>query len=167
MKSKLFLLIPLLFSNPSVHADPKKPKKITDSKSACVVSASGGEYPNFIVSINKKSVFSPVSDGIQDAIFSPSGKFVVLINNIIDGIDVEKNKYDYSIAIVNCKTGKVKGFVLANCPSQPNKMACTNTVSDLKWDANETELTYTFQPGLKKASDKIVQKLDFKLDSLP
>lgn len=159
--------MPLLLSIPPVHADQKKPKKITDLKSACIVSASGGEYPNFTVSINKKSVFSPVSDGIQDAFFSPSGKFVVLINNEISGIDVEKDKYDYSMAIVNCKTGKVKGFVLANCPSQPNKMACTNTVSDLKWDANETALTYTFQPGLKKASDKIVQKLDFKIDSLP
>jgi len=57
-----------------------------------------------------KAIYSPKSDGVVTAIISPSGKYVALSGGEISLLDIQKDKFDYGVVVVNCKTGKIKGY---------------------------------------------------------
>ena len=104
----LFILVPLVPN--TLFADPSPAKKITHPKSDCIVEASAGEYPLYKVKRNGKIIYSPTSDGIIKAIFSPSGKQIAFSGSEISGVDIEKEVYEYAVVILECSTGKLSGF---------------------------------------------------------
>ncbi len=85
-------------------------RTISQANSKCEVKVSSGEYPSYTVLKNKKDLYSPKSDGVVAALISPSGKFLALSAGEISLLDVEKDKFDYGVVIVNCDTGKIKGY---------------------------------------------------------
>ncbi len=91
-------------------ADPLPAKTISHPKSKCVVKATAGEYPIYTVYKENKAIFSPKSDGVGPVIISPSGKYIALSGGEISLIDIEKDKYEYGVVVVNCETGKIKGY---------------------------------------------------------
>ena len=100
-----FLLILILFTPYKLFADPSTAKQISHPKSECIIEISGGEYPLYKVKRNGKIIYSPSSDGIIKAIFSPSGK-----QNAFSGSEISKVEYEYSVVILECSTGKLSGF---------------------------------------------------------
>lgn len=104
-----FLILVLLVPN-KLLADPSPAKTITHPKSDCMVEASAGEYPFYKVKRNGKIIYSPSSDGIIKAIFSPSGNQIAFSGSEISPVDIEKGKYEYAVVILECSTGKLIGF---------------------------------------------------------
>ena len=78
MKWTLFFISLILVITISgfLFADPQLPKTIKHPKSNCVVEISGGEYPSYAVKKDGKVIYSPTSDGIGKALFSPSGEYI-------------------------------------------------------------------------------------------
>lgn len=103
------LLAGLLLTIPA-FADPQASRTISQPNSKCVVKSSAGEYPSYTVTKNNKPIYSPKSDGIIKALISPSGKYVALSAGEISLIDIEKDRFEYGVVIVNCETGKIKGY---------------------------------------------------------
>jgi hypothetical protein len=92
-------------------ADPQASGVITQKNSNCSVVSSAGEYPAYRVMRGKKELFAPRSDGIARALISPSGKYVALSAGETDLIDVKPGRMEYGVAVVNCKSGKVAGYL--------------------------------------------------------
>ena len=109
IKPAFFFILVLLVPN-KLLADPSPAKKITHPESECIVEASAGEYPFYKVKRNEKIIYSPTSDGIIKAIFSPSGKQIAFSGSEISPVDIEKGKYEYAVVILECSTGKLIGF---------------------------------------------------------
>ena len=108
--NSVFFFILVLLVPSKLLADPSPAKKITHPKSECIVEASAGEYPFYKVKRNGKIIYSPTSDGIIKAIFSPSGKQIAFSGSEISPVDIEKGKYEYAVVILECSTGKLSGF---------------------------------------------------------
>lgn len=106
----VFFFVLVLLAPIKLLADPSPAKKITHPKSDCIVETSAGEYPLYKVKRNGKIIYSPTSDGIIKAIFSPSGKQVAFSGSEISGVDIEKEEYEYAVVILECTTGKLSGF---------------------------------------------------------
>ena len=106
----VFFFILVLLSPNKLLADPSPAKKITHPKSECIVEISAGGYPLYKVNRNGKIIYSPTSDGIIKAIFSPSGRQIAFSGSEISGVDIEKGKYEYAVVILECSTGKLIGF---------------------------------------------------------
>jgi len=105
-----FFFILVLLAPNNLLADPSPAKKITHPKSDCIVETSAGEYPLYKVKRNGKIIYSPASDGIIKAIFSPSGKQIAFSGSEISPVDIGKGKYEYAVVILECSTGKLIGF---------------------------------------------------------
>jgi len=106
----IFFFILVLLSPNKLLADPSPAKKITHPKSECIVEVSAGGYPLYKVNRNGKVIYSPTSDGISKAIFSPSGKRIAFSGSEISGVDIKKGEYEYAVVILECSTGKLSGF---------------------------------------------------------
>ena len=111
MKWTLFLLSPifLVTSSQFLFADPQPAKTIKHPKSSCVVYHSAGEYPLYVVKKDGKAIYSPASDGIGKALFSPSGEHIAFSGSEINWVDIGDKAF--SIVILKCSSGELKGFV--------------------------------------------------------
>jgi hypothetical protein len=110
MKWMLFFISLILVITRSgfLCADPQPQKTIKHPKSNCIVKASGGEYPFYVVNKYGKVIYSPTSDGITKALFSPSGEYIVFFGSEIDWVDIEDKAF--SIVVLKCSSGELKGF---------------------------------------------------------
>jgi hypothetical protein len=106
----IFFFILILLTPNKLLADPSLAKQISHPKSECIIKISAGEYPLYKVKRNGKIIYSPTSDGIIKAIFSPSGKHIAFSGSEISGVDIKKGEYEYSVVILECTTGKLSGF---------------------------------------------------------
>jgi hypothetical protein len=103
----LFIISVFAFSN-MTSADPTSPETINHPEAKCVIEKSGGEYSSYVVKAGKKVVYSPKSDGIIAALFSPSGKYIAFSGSEISGADIGEEYF--SVVVVNCQSGDLKGF---------------------------------------------------------
>lgn len=110
MKWTLFLpsLIFLITGSEFLFADPQPAKTIKHPKSNCIVHSSAGEYPSYVVKKDGKAIYSPVSDGIGKALFSPSGEYIAFSGSEINWVDIEDKSF--SIVVLKCSSGELKGF---------------------------------------------------------
>jgi len=107
---KICLSLVGMFVTTHAFADPQTARTLSQPNSKCVVKSTAGEYPTYTVYRNKKVLYSPKSDGIVTTIISPSGKYVALSAGEISLLDIEKGKFEYGVVIVNCESGKIKGY---------------------------------------------------------
>ncbi len=105
----LLLLISIIIVFKS-YADPQQAMTIIQQNSKCKIIQTTGEYPAYVVQTQKRADFKPKSDGIVKAVISPSGKYAALSAGEISLIDIEPNKFEFGIVILNCETGKIKGY---------------------------------------------------------
>lgn len=110
MKSVFFLLIGMSLAPNFASADPQKAKTVSQKNSKCSVKRESGEYPTYRVLKDGKAIFEPKSDGIVQALISPSGKYVALAAGEVSLIDLEAEKFEYGVVVVNCETGSMKGY---------------------------------------------------------
>jgi len=110
MKWPLFFISLILVITISgfLFADPQPPKTIKHPKSNCIVEVSGGEYPSYVVKKDGKAIYSPTSDGIGKALFSPSGEYIAFSGSEINWVDIEDKAF--SIVVLKCSSGELKGF---------------------------------------------------------
>ena len=110
MKWTLFFLssIFLIISPAFLSADPQPARTIQHPKSNCIVYSSAGEYPLYVVKKDGKAIYSPASDGIGKALFSPSGEYIVFSGSEINWVDIEDKAF--SIVVLKCSSGELKGF---------------------------------------------------------
>lgn len=73
-------------------------------------------YPMYSVVLDDRTIFAPQSDGIVQAMMSPSGRKVLLSAGEVSLIDVVPNEYVYGAVVVNCVTKKIEGY-LPNTPT--------------------------------------------------
>jgi hypothetical protein len=100
-----------LISAASSNADPQQQKILSHPKSACVIEASAGEYPRYSVKRNGKLIYSPESDGISEAIFSPQGKKVAFVGSEVNGFDIPERDV-FQLVILECSSGRLQGHSL-------------------------------------------------------
>ncbi len=111
MNSLTLIIILLQFYLPvCIFADPSPAKTITHQRSECIIESSQGEYPFYKVKHKGNVIYAPQSDGIAKAVFSPNGKYIAFSGSEISGVDIEPGIYDYSVVILECSTGALKGF---------------------------------------------------------
>ena len=103
----LFIVSVFAFSG-ILLADPTPPETIKHPKAKCIIQKSGGEYPSFIVKTGEKVLYSPKSDGIVKALFSPSGKYIAFSGSEIDLVDIGEERF--SVVVLCCGSGILKGF---------------------------------------------------------
>ncbi len=109
MKNIIIFVLGITFLNLS-FADPKKARTISQANSKCTVKVSAGEYPQYVVYKDRTPIFSPNTDGIESALFSESGKYIALSAGEVNLIDIEKDNFEFGMVVVNCETGKYKGY---------------------------------------------------------
>jgi hypothetical protein len=123
----------------SLLADPQPARSITHPESQCVVESTAGEYPFYKVKREGKIIYAPESDGIIKAIFSPNGRYIAFSGSEISPVDIKPGVYDYSVVILECDTGALRGFT----EGFPNP--------DLSWVGNHS-LRFT-----DSASGKVIE----------
>ena len=94
----------------SLLADPQPARSITHPESQCVVESTAGEYPFYKVKREGKIIYAPESDGIIKAIFSPNGRYIAFSGSEISPVDIKPGVFDYSVVILECDTGTLRGF---------------------------------------------------------
>jgi hypothetical protein len=104
----LFSLILLITSSEFLLADPQAARTIKHPNSRCIVHSSAGEYPSYVVKKDGKTIYSPASDGIGYALFSPSGEYIAFSGSEINWVDIEDKAF--SIVVLKCSSGELKGF---------------------------------------------------------
>jgi hypothetical protein len=104
----LFIVSVFAFSG-ILLADSTPPETIKHPKAKCIIEKSGGEYPSFVVKTGEKVLYSPKSDGIIKALFSPSGKYIAFSGSEIDGVDIGEEYF--SVVVLSCDSGIMKGFM--------------------------------------------------------
>lgn len=109
MKETIILLA-LLLSVSTSYADPSPHRTYTHPNSECSVESTSGEYPRFITMRNGKVIYMPESDGIIKVLFSPNGQFIAFSGSEISGVDIQPGVFDYSVVILECNSGSLKGF---------------------------------------------------------
>jgi hypothetical protein len=102
-------IIAVLAFSGNLLADTTTPETIKHPKAKCIIQESGGEYPSFVVKTGEKVLYSPKSDGIIKALFSPSGKYIAFSGSEIDGVDIGKEYF--SVVVLSCESGILKGFM--------------------------------------------------------
>jgi hypothetical protein len=106
------LLLVLFIAIPCVaFAEPSEGKVIAQKNSKCSIESTSGEYPLFRVKKGKEVIYAPKSDGIVNALISPSGKYVALAAGEVDLLQIESGKTVYGVVLVNCNSGKKAGFL--------------------------------------------------------
>ncbi len=91
-----------------ILADPTPPETIKHSKSNCVIEKSGGEYNFYVVIKGNNVIYSPKSDGIVKALFSPKGEYIAFSGSEIDLVDIGEEYF--SVVVLKCDSGILKGF---------------------------------------------------------
>ncbi len=56
-----------------------------------------------------EKIYAPSSDGIIQAVFSPSGKYIAFVGSEIDWVDIRPGE-SHSIVILNCGSEKLTGY---------------------------------------------------------
>lgn len=135
-------LAALLLNSPQVMADFAEAQSLTHPKSHCVIESTAAEYPRYQVKRDGKVIYAPKSDGISKAIFSPNGRYIAFSGSEVSGVDIKPGVFDYSVVVLECKTGVLKGFT----QGFPNP--------DLKWEGN-TALRYTDSASGKEIKIKL------------
>jgi len=114
MQSKIFFIGGLLFtatlSGNMTIAEAKDAQTITQANSKCIVKSSEAEFPLYRVYRNKKLIFAPKTQGINEVAMSPSGNYLALSGGHIQLLDLKREQFEFGIVIINCKTGKKKGY---------------------------------------------------------
>ncbi len=123
----------------SLLADPQAAQSITHPESKCVVESTAGEYPFYKAKREGEILYAPESDGIIKAVFSPNGRYIAFSGSEISYVDIRPGVFDYSLVILECDTGALRGFT----KGFPNP--------DLKWLGN-TSLRFT-----DAASGKVIE----------
>jgi len=100
----------LIHTPVALRADPQPARSITHPQSPCVVESTAGEYPFYKVKREGKILYAPESDGIIKAIFSPNGRYIAFSGSEISPVDIKPGVYDYSVVILECATGALRGF---------------------------------------------------------
>ena len=100
----------LIYTPVSLLADPKPAQSITHPESKCVVESTAGEYPFYKVKREGKIIYAPKSDGIIKAIFFPNGRYIAFSVSDISGVDIKPGAFEYSVVILECYTGALRGF---------------------------------------------------------
>ena len=100
----------LIYTPVSLLADPRPAQSITQPESKCVVESSAGEYAFYKVKREGKIIYAPESDGIIKAIFSPNGRYIAFSGSEISAVDIKPGAYEYSVVILECDTGALRGF---------------------------------------------------------
>ncbi len=110
MHFKIFSLVTVcLITFPGLTlADPTPPETIKHSKSNCVIEKSGGEYPSYVVIKGNNVIYSPKSDGIVKALFSPNGEYIAFSGSEINWVDIGEEYF--SVVVLKCDSGILKGF---------------------------------------------------------
>ena len=104
-------LFPFLIYTPvSLLADPQPARSISHPASKCVVESTAGEYPFYKAKRGGKILYAPESDGIIKAIFSPNGRYIAFPGSEISPVDIKPGVFDYSVVILECDTGALRGF---------------------------------------------------------
>ena len=129
----------LIYTPFSLLADPQPARSITHPESKCVVESTAGEYPFYKVKREGKILYAPESDGIIKAIFSPDGRYIAFSGSEISPVDIKPGVFDYSVVILECDTGALRGFT----KGYPNP--------DLRWVGNQS-LRFT-----DAASGKVIE----------
>lgn len=151
MKWTLFLLSPIfvLTSSEFLFADPQPATTIKHPKSNCVVHSSGGEYPSYVVKKNGEAIYSPASDGIGNALFSPSGEYIAFSGSEINWVDIGDKAF--SIVVLKCSSGELKGFE----KGYPG--------IETKW-VDDTTLKYNDTASGKEITVKIIPKANHSFE---
>lgn len=139
---KIIILLALCSSVSTLYADPSPKRTYKHPDSNCIIESTSGEYPHFKVIKDGKVVYEPQSDGIIKVVFSPNGEFIAFSGSEISGVDIKPGFFDYSVVILECSSGSLKGF-RGGFPEP-----------DLKWNNNRT-LTYTDSATGKKIEIKL------------
>jgi hypothetical protein len=100
----------LIYTPVSLLADPRPAQSITHPESKCVVESTAGEYAFYKVKREGKIIYAPESDGIIKAIFSPNGRYIAFSGSEISAVDIKPGAYEYSVVILECDTGALRGF---------------------------------------------------------
>ena len=58
---------------------------------------------------NDKTIYAPGSDGIIQAVFSPSGKYIAFVGSEIGWVDIRPGEV-YSVVILDCDSEKLIGY---------------------------------------------------------
>jgi hypothetical protein len=144
-----FIFVPIIALSSHTIADPSSPETIKHSKSECIVEASGGEYPSYVVKRGDKVIYSPESDGIVKVQFSPTGEYIAFSGSEIDWVDIG-DEY-YSVVILECDSAILRGFE-KGYPSGEESISMS-WISDktLKYfdTASEKEIVLEVIPKLK------------------
>ena len=106
----LSIVLFLIYTPVSLLADPRPAQSITHPESKCVVESTAGEYVFYTVKREGKIIYAPRSDGIIKAIFSPNGRYIAFSGSEISPVDIKPGVYDYSVVILECDTGALRGF---------------------------------------------------------
>jgi len=91
------------------HADPQPARVVKHPSSPCVVHATAGEYPRYSVSKEGRTIYAPQSDGIVQAVFSPSGSTIALVGSEVDWVDLPSGER-HSVALLQCESEDVTGY---------------------------------------------------------
>ena len=100
----------LIYTPVSLLADPQPARTITHPESKCVVESTAGEYPFYNAKREGKIIYAPESDGIIKAVFSPNGRYIAFSGSEISYVDIRPGVFDYSVVILECDTGALRGF---------------------------------------------------------
>ena len=109
LKTLSFIIVPVIAFPGIILADPTPPEIIKHPKSRCLIEKSGGEYPSYVVKSGNNVVYSPKSDGIINALFSPTGEYIAFSGSEINGVDIGEEYF--SVVILKCDSGIIKGFM--------------------------------------------------------
>jgi hypothetical protein len=126
----LFTISVLVLSGMTL-ADPSPPETIRHPEAGCVVEKSGGEYPLYVVKAGEEVMYSPESDGIIAALFSPSGRYIAFSGSEIAWVDIG-DEY-FSVVVLECQSGDLRG-IRKGYPSGEESLG-------LSW-LNDTTLRY-------------------------
>jgi hypothetical protein len=110
MQAMIMIVGLIVLGSGGASADPSLPQTISQENSKCRVEASGGEYPMYVVKKGDTVLFAPESDGVVNALISPSGRFVALSAGEISLLDIAPGRFEWGVVIVDCETGQVKGY---------------------------------------------------------
>lgn len=121
MQSKLFTVGLLIAVTASVTAsitvsitvavaETKDAQTISQPNSKCVVKSTEAEFPLYKVYRNKKVIFAPKTQGVNEAFLSPSGNYLALSGGHIQLLDLKRGQFEFGVVIINCKTGKKSGY---------------------------------------------------------
>lgn len=102
--------VAMLVAAAPAAADPTPAGTISHPSSPCVVERSAGEYPRYVVKRDGRSIYAPTSDGIVVAAFSPDGRYIAFSGSEISGVDIEPGRHPYSVVVLECRTGALRGF---------------------------------------------------------